>query len=92
MLSRFLGNRDIVLNIDRKLKEKKDEIPESLGKSQQEALVKEVEDEGNLRNIAIVYTLLHIGIRFSELCNLNISDIQEEEGRQFVIVRNSRGE
>jgi integrase/recombinase XerD len=92
MFSRFLGNRDIVLNIDRKLKEKKDEIPESLGKLEQEALLKEVEDEGNLRNIAIVYTLLHTGIRVSELCDLNIADIQEENGRQFVIVRNSKGE
>jgi integrase/recombinase XerD len=91
MFSRFSGNRDIVLNIDRKLKEKKDEIPESLGKLEQEALLKGVEDEGNLRNIAIVYTLLHTGIRVSELCYLNISDIQEE-GRQFLVVRNSKAE
>ena len=38
-------------------------------------LLKKVKEEGNLRNIAIVYVLLHTGIRVSELCKLNRSDI-----------------
>ena len=38
-------------------------------------LLKRVKEDGDLRNIAIVYVLLHTGIRVSELCNLNRSHI-----------------
>jgi integrase/recombinase XerD len=92
IFSRFLNTPEIVLGIDRKAKEKKDERPESLDKLEQEALLKEVEAEGHLRNIAIVYTLLHTGIRVSELCDMNHNDIIIENDREYIFVRNSRGQ
>lgn len=92
VFSRFIDKPNLVFGIDRKAKSKEDERPESLGKLEQEALLKEVEADGHLRNVAIVYTLLHTGIRVSELCNLNYHDIQTDEDREYIAVRNSKGE
>jgi integrase/recombinase XerD len=92
VFSRFLNKPHIVFGIDRKAKEKKDKRPESLDKLEQEALLKQVEADGHLRNIAIVYTLLHTGIRVSELCDLNHDDITTEHDRNYITVRDSRGE
>jgi integrase/recombinase XerD len=90
--SKFLGKPQILLNIDRRAKEKKVETPDTLGEWEEQALLKEIEAEGNLRNIAIVYLLLHTGIRVSELCDMNRTDVKVEEGREFIQVRNSNGE
>jgi integrase/recombinase XerD len=92
MFFKHLGTPQLLLNIDRKEKEHKMELPETLDALEQEALLKEVEADGNLRNIAIVYILLHTGIRVSELCDLNCSDILIEEKRKYMTVRNSKGE
>jgi integrase/recombinase XerD len=89
---KFLGAPQLLLNIDRKEKEQKNEIPDTLSPLEQAALLKEVEADGNLRNIAIVYLLLHTGIRVSELCDLNCSDIITQEDRMYISVRNSKGE
>ncbi|WP_148359603.1 tyrosine-type recombinase/integrase [Peribacillus simplex] len=91
IFSRFLNKPEIVLNIDRKVKEKKEEPPEALNMLEQAALLKEIEASGHFRNIAIVYTLIHTGIRVSELCELNHSDIQEG-GRQYILIRDSKGD
>jgi integrase/recombinase XerD len=90
--SKFMGNPQIMLNIDRKAKEKKPDHPESLGLLEQKVLLKEIEAEGNFRNIAIVYLLLHTGIRVSELCELNRGDVKIENGKEFILVKNSKGE
>jgi integrase/recombinase XerD len=90
--SKFLGKPQIMLNINRKAKEKKVETPDTLGEWEEQALLKEIEAEGNPRNIAIVYLLLHTGIRVSELCEMNRSDVKVEEEREFILVRNSNGE
>jgi integrase/recombinase XerD len=92
VFSRFLNKPEIVANIDRKVKEKKDEPPESLELAEQSALIKEVEDEGNVRNVAIVYVLLHTGIRVSELCELNHTDIKKDGERESILIRDSKGE
>lgn len=94
VFSRFINKPDIVFGIVRKAKEKNDERPESLDKLEQEALLKEVEADGHLRNVAIVYTLLHTGIRVSELCDLNNHDIQtdDDDDRKYLVVRDSKGD
>ncbi|MCD1161610.1 phage integrase N-terminal SAM-like domain-containing protein [Peribacillus frigoritolerans] len=43
IFSRFLNKPEIVLNIDRKVKEKKEEPPETLNMLEQAALLKEIE-------------------------------------------------
>lgn len=86
--SKFIKKPEITTGIEMKTAEKKTEI-ESLNRSQCETLLKKVKEEGNDRNTAIVYTLLHTGIRVSELCALNQSDIDLDKG--LLEVRTSTG-
>ncbi|MGF3105006.1 tyrosine-type recombinase/integrase [Rossellomorea sp. DUT-2] len=72
--SRYLKRPDITFDIKIKQGNKKEDI-ETLSKDECEALLSEVRESENERNIAIVYMLLHTGIRVSELCALNTSDI-----------------
>lgn len=75
--AKYLKRPDITFDIKIKQGSKKDEI-ETLSKEECEALLSEVRESENKRNIAIVYMLLHTGIRVSELCALNIEDIDLE--------------
>ncbi|MFA9560666.1 tyrosine-type recombinase/integrase [Evansella sp. AB-rgal1] len=50
--------------------------PDFLTKEEIEDLISTMELDGNIRNLAIVYTLLKTGIRVSELCSLNKNDIE----------------
>ncbi|WP_162785308.1 tyrosine-type recombinase/integrase [Bacillus sp. P14.5] len=72
--AKFLKRPDITAGIEMKTADKKSEI-ESLNNEECAALLKEVKEEGNCRNTAIVYTLLHTGIRVSELCALDRADV-----------------
>jgi integrase/recombinase XerD len=72
--AKYLKKPDITFDIKIKQGSKKDEI-ETLSKYECEALLSEVRESENERNIAIVYMLLHTGIRVSELCALNIADM-----------------
>lgn len=92
VFSKFLGNPKIMLNIARKAKGQKYEIPSCLDLSEQIVLLKEVELDGNLRNIAMMYLLMHTGIRVSELCNLNIVDLELNDDQSKIIIRNNHGE
>ncbi|MFC7440437.1 tyrosine-type recombinase/integrase, partial [Laceyella putida] len=49
--------------------------PKSLDRNERNRLLREVESEGKLRNIAIVYFLLYTGLRVSELVALNQDDV-----------------
>jgi integrase/recombinase XerD len=91
VFSRFLNKPNLMAGIVRKIKEKNDQIPESLNLSEQKKLIAEVITDGNLRNIAMVYTLLHTGIRVSELCELNRDDIIVNGEHAFLKVRNDNG-
>ncbi|MFD1737034.1 tyrosine-type recombinase/integrase [Bacillus salitolerans] len=74
--------------LPRKQKENTKLRPQSLTKEEEIQLLHEIELDGNIRNIAIVYLLLHTGIRVSELCNLNKTDIKigsSDEGQ--IVVR-----
>lgn len=88
--AKFMKKPDIIIDITVVPVEKKDEI-EVLTTFECEQLVRDVKKDGHNRNIAIVYLLLHTGIRVSELCSLNKSDIDFE--KNLVIVKhNSTGE
>jgi integrase/recombinase XerD len=92
VFSRFLERSDIIEDVQRKEKVQDNEIPESLTESEEKQLLKDVEADGNLRNTAIVYTLLYTGIRISELCALNIDDIKMNEKKRLLVVKNNNGE
>ncbi|MEK4067540.1 tyrosine-type recombinase/integrase [Peribacillus sp. FSL R5-0717] len=89
---KFLGKPQVMLSVERKVKEHKLEVPETLSLDEQQILLRDIEAEGNLRNIAIVYLLLHTGIRVSELCDLNGRDVIMETDRNYILVRNAKGE
>lgn len=72
--AKFLGKPELTFGLDLKPVEKSNEI-ETLSSNEYTELLKRVKEDGDLRNITIVYVLLHTGIRISELCNLNRSDI-----------------
>lgn len=88
--AKFLKRPEIIIDITVVPVEKKEEF-EVLTTFETEQLVREVKKDGHNRNIAIVYMLLHTGIRVSELCSLNKSDIDFERNRVFVR-NNSTGE
>jgi len=90
VFARFLGKSEITADIQRKEKVKESEIPESLDEKEEKKILSEVELDGNLRNIAIVYTLLYTGIRISELCALDLVHINLTEKKLSVI--NQKGE
>ena len=71
---KFLGKPELTFGLDLKPVEKSNEF-ETLSSNEYTQLLKRVKEDGDLRNITIVYVLLHTGIRISELCNLNRSDI-----------------
>jgi integrase/recombinase XerD len=87
VFSKFLNNPKIILNIERKLKEKVNEVPESLNPAEQKKLIEEVLADGNLRNITMIFTLLHTGIRVSELCDLNKDDVILDPDNAYLIVK-----
>ena len=72
--AKFLAKPELTFGIEVKSVEKNNEI-ETLSPAECSQLLARVKEEGNLRNIAMVCVLLHTGIRVSELCNLNRSDI-----------------
>jgi integrase/recombinase XerD len=72
--AKYLKRPAITFDIKIKQGTKREEI-ETLSKEECETLLSEVRGSENKRNTAIVYMLLHTGIRVSELCALNISHI-----------------
>nr|WP_295972545.1 tyrosine-type recombinase/integrase [uncultured Bacillus sp.] len=76
--AKFLGKPELTFGLDIKPVEKNYEI-ETLSAKEYTHLFKSVKADGDLRNITIVYVLLHTGIRISELCNLNRADIDLEK-------------
>lgn len=94
VLSQFLNQPDIVQDIKKKEKTRNiyQKMPESLSGDEKNKLLMAVEKDGNLRNTAIVYTLLFTGIRVSELCKLNHDDLEIKDQKGILIIRNSKGE
>ena len=65
--------------------------PKWLDKREVDKLIRAVERYGNLRDLAIVLTLRHTGIRVSELCALRADDIEISERKGTLTVRSGKG-
>ena len=92
VFTRFLGKSEVVEGIKRKQNQKSKQItPESLEVDERDRLLHEVKQDGNLRDIAIVYTLLHTGIRVSEICALNRSDLEINEHNGLLVILDAKG-
>jgi integrase/recombinase XerD len=90
--AKYLGKPELTFGLNLKPVEKNNEI-ETLSAKEYTQLLKKVKEDGDLRNITIVYVLLHTGIRISELCHLDRSHIDlnthelivQKNGEQRVI-------
>lgn len=90
--ARYIGQSHLVENIQRpEIHHTRHISPKSLPKNDRNRLFRELERSGNLRSIAIAYTLLYTGLRVSELVALNRSDIHNGERSGHVIVRDGKG-
>jgi site-specific recombinase XerD len=65
--------------------------PHWLEKRDVDRLIRSVERHGNTRDLAIVLTLRHTGIRVSELCSLLLGDVQTSERKGTLTVRSGKG-
>jgi integrase/recombinase XerD len=71
-----------------------DIAPKSLEKNERNRLLRDVERDGNLRNTALIYTLIYTGIRVGELVALNIRDITlgDRTESSVMIIRSGKGD
>ncbi len=88
--AKFLEKPELIFGIKLKPVEKNEDI-ETLSLDESACLLKKVKEDRDLRNIAIVYVLLHTGIRVSELCNLNRSDVDFIKN-ELIVKRNEDDE
>ncbi len=86
--SKFIKKPEILFDLEVKPLEKKDEI-DVLTEVECATLLSSIKKDNNKRNIAIVYMLLHTGVRVSELCALNLSDVDFD--KKIVTIRSSTG-
>jgi integrase/recombinase XerD len=93
----FLDRPDVVKNIRKPKKQQTSQLaPMSLNRNDVKRLQRDVERASynadrsqsvhGLRNIAIVYTLLHTGLRVSELCALDRKDVELNRGGSVKII------
>jgi len=69
----------------------KDTAPKSLSKNDFYKLRREFHRSVNLRDIAIIETLYNTGCRVSELCNIELDDIQISERKGTLTIRSGKG-
>jgi site-specific recombinase XerD len=65
--------------------------PKALEKRELDRLIRAVEKESKKRDLAIVLTLRHTGLRVSELCALRLGDVDLGERKGSVTVRSGKG-
>jgi site-specific recombinase XerD len=65
--------------------------PHWLDKRDVDRLIRTVERHGNTRDLAIVLTLRHTGIRVSELSSLTLGDVETSERKGSLTVRSGKG-
>ena len=65
--------------------------PRSIGERTYHRLLRAVQRTAHKRDIAIIQLLRHTGLRVSELCNLQLSDIELSERKGRVVVRSGKG-
>ena len=65
--------------------------PKALAKREVDRLIREAERHGDKRNLAILLTLRHSGVRVGELCNLRLGDVTISERKAQLLVRAGKG-
>jgi site-specific recombinase XerD len=65
--------------------------PRWLEKREVDRLIRAVQRHGSKRDIAMIQTLRHTGIRVSELCSLQLSDVEISERKGSLTVRSGKG-
>jgi site-specific recombinase XerD len=65
--------------------------PKWLDKREIDRLLRAVERDGNKRNLAILQTLRHTGLRVGELCELRKGDVEISERKGVLTVRSGKG-
>ncbi len=65
--------------------------PHWLDKRDVDRLIRTVERHGNTRDLAIILTLRHTGIRVSELSALKVGDVEASERKGTLTVRSGKG-
>src|SRR5918998_1301949 len=65
--------------------------PHWLEKRDVDRLIRTVERHGNTRDLAIVLTLRHTGIRVSELSSVRLGDVETSERKGSLTVRSGKG-
>lgn len=78
------------INIVKQIDYKK-QAPKALNRKELLGLIREVDRDGNKRDIAIVQTLLNTGLRVSELVGLDKDDIDISDRKGEITVRNGKG-
>ncbi|MEH7344775.1 tyrosine-type recombinase/integrase [Bacillus sp. JJ1532] len=76
--AKYLKQPELTFGIELKPVERNEEF-EILSEAQYQVLIEKVNHNSDLRDRAIVYILLHTGIRISELCNLNWEHVNFEK-------------
>lgn len=85
--SRFIKRPNVVIDIRRPQKQSVNSLPpQSLNRNERNQLFRNIERDGNLRNIAIVYMLAYTGLRIEELVRLNRSDIELRKGALITVI------
>ena len=80
---------DLLENVS--VKEQQDIAPRWLDLKEQLALLRAVRKGGDLRDLAIIQTLLGTGLRVSELAALTLSDLELSERKGVLHVRQGKG-
>ncbi|MDA8219829.1 MAG: tyrosine-type recombinase/integrase [Dehalococcoidales bacterium] len=65
--------------------------PKALEKREVDRLIRAAEKDGSKRDLAIVLTLRHTGLRVGELCALRLDDIKISERKGSLVVRSGKG-
>lgn len=87
--ARFVERPEVLLNVRMpEVRKVRNIAPKSLERNDRNRVLREVERDGN---IAILYVLLHTGLRVSELTALNGVDVTTKERSGWLIVRNGKG-
>ena len=67
-------------------------LPKSLAKREVDRLLRAAEQDGHTRNLAILLTLRHTGLRVGELCNLRLAELTLSERKGSLAVRSGKGD
>ena len=65
--------------------------PKALAKREVDRLIREAERHGDKRNLAILLTLRHTGLRVGELCHLRLGDVTISARKGQLLVRAGKG-